>query len=55
MNLIEFHEFKRNFIWKFIWNFFIKTVSQQTHVLYETSFVKKFQMNQPVLTFGTRE
>ena len=39
----------------FIWNFFTKIVSQQTCVLYETCFVKKFQMNQPVVTFGTRE
>ena len=39
----------------FIWNFFTKIVSQQTCVLYETCFVKKFQMSQRVVTFGTRE
>ena len=36
----------------FIWNFFTKIVSQQTCVLYETFFVKKFQMNEPVVPFA---
>ena len=39
----------------FIWNFFTKHVSYKTHVCCDTIFVKKFQMNQPVVTFGTRE
>ena len=34
---------------------FHKNVSYKTHVCCDTIFVKKFQMNQPVVTFGTRE
>ena len=41
-------------VW-FIWNFFTNIVSQQTYVLFDTIFVKKFQMNHTYVTFGTRE
>ena len=34
---------------------FYKLFSYKTHVCCDTIFVKKFQMNQPVVTFGTRE
>ena len=39
----------------FIWEIFTKIVSQQTCFMCETFFVKIFQMNQPVVTFGSRE
>ena len=37
------------------WNFFTKIVSQQTCVLFDTIFVKKFQMKDTCVTFGSRE
>ena len=39
----------------FIWEIFTRIVSQQTCFMCETFFVKIFQMNQQVVTFGSRE
>ena len=39
----------------FIWENITKNVSHKTHVCCETNFVKIFQMNQPVVTFGSKE
>ena len=39
----------------FIWEIFTTIVTQQTCFMCETFFVKIFQMNQPVVTCGSRE